>query len=79
MKFFIVLAALVAVSTASVLYSAPIAYGPTAYVPTSRFTQANWAIPTQVHTPAVIQRQVITPGVTTLHQTAPLIATGQIW
>ena len=73
MKCVIVFAALLAVATASVLYSAPVAYGPAGYIPTSRLTESRWSIPTQVQTPAVIQRQVITPGVTTLHQTAPLL------
>ena len=43
-------------------------------IPTSRFTRTEWAQPTVQQIPAVARYAVQTPGYTTLHQTAPIIA-----
>jgi hypothetical protein len=79
MKCFIVFAALVAAVSASHFYGAPLAYAPAyapaAYIPQSRFTRTDWAVPTQVHIPAVTQHAYVNPGYTTYHAAAaPVVA-----
>ncbi|KAI1287687.1 hypothetical protein HDE_09917 [Halotydeus destructor] len=73
MNSFIVLSALLAVSSAALLV--PSAHYVVPSVPSSRFTRADWSAPTQVHIPAVAQYNVVRPGYTTIHQAAPVAYT----
>ncbi|KAI1287667.1 hypothetical protein HDE_09936 [Halotydeus destructor] len=74
MNAFIILSALVAAASASIIVPSGQLISQGAYIPQSRFTRADWSIPTQVQIPAVAQYNVVRPAYTTLHQAAPLIA-----
>ncbi|KAI1287668.1 hypothetical protein HDE_09937 [Halotydeus destructor] len=75
MNSFIVLSALIAVSSAALLVPSAHLVAPAAYIPSSRFTRADWSLPTQVHVPAVARYNVVRPAYTTIHQAAPLAYT----
>lgn len=92
MKFMIALFALFAAASAQIyttggLYGAPLLAAPYAGVlPSSRLTRSDWVRPgLRYNVPAVAQYQTITPGFTTVQQTAtpivghayaaPLVAT----